>query len=427
MKQDLRAPRGTQNILPGETTIWQRIESKALEICQKFGFFEIRVPTFEYTGLFTKSVGDSTDVVQKEMFTFLDRGGRSLSLRPEGTAGTVRAVLESGIINDALPLKVFYLLTCFRNERPQAGRFKEFHQFGAELFGSDSPIADVEIISMASCFFDELGIKGLKLNLNSIGCKNCRTDYYHALIDYYKQHVDKLCDVCLERLYKNPMRLLDCKTKECSELAKGAPKIIDYLCNECNEHFESVKKLLSLQKIEYTINPTIVRGLDYYTKTVFEFTSNELGAQSTVCGGGRYDSLVEMMGGKPTPALGYGIGMERLILIMKAQNNQITKVEKSCYLYIGNMGDEAVSVVFDIARKLREKGFSVQTDLMSRSIKAQMKYADKIGAHYSCIIGDLEMEKGVVKIKDMQGDNPFDVSLESFEEEFCRQFKDRLN
>lgn len=208
---------------------------------------------------------------------------------------------------------------------------------------------------------------------------------------------------------------------------KRCSKIIDYLCNECNEHFESVKKLLSLQKIEYTINPTIVRGLDYYTKTVFEFTSNELGAQSTVCGGGRYDSLVEMMGGKPTPALGYGIGMERLILIMKAQNNQMTKVEKSCDLYIGNMGDEAVSVVFDMARKLREKGFSVQTDLMSRSIKAQMKYADKIGAHYSCIIGDLEMEKGVVKIKDMQGDNPFDVPLESFEEEFCRQFKDRLN
>lgn len=423
MKYKFKAPRGTQDILPNQSEILQKIERKIFEIAKRFGFSELRVPTFEHTELFTRSVGDSTDVVQKEMFTFEDRGGRSLSLRPEGTAGVVRAVVESGLINESLPLKVCYLLSCFRNERPQAGRLKEFHQFGFELFGSASPVADAEIISLINYLFEELGLLNIKLELNSIGCSSCRGKYIDALVDYYKEYKNDLCETCLDRLDKNPMRLIDCKNTTCKEISKSAPKILDYLCDECLDHFENVKRFLDEQEIKYDINPYIVRGLDYYTRTVFEFTSTDLGSQSTVCGGGRYDGLVEIIGGKSVPALGCGMGIERLMLIMEAQKNPLTVFEKQCDIYIGNIGVAALEVCNVLALKLRKAGFCVQTDLIGRSVKAQMKYADKIGAKYACIIGDSEIEQGKVLIKNMQDGENFEVLLENFVDKFIEKIQ----
>lgn len=417
MKVLTKAPRGTQDILPSQTKPWQNIENLALKTAEQFGFFEIRIPTFEHTELFSRSVGDTTDVVQKEMFTFEDRGGRSLSLRPEGTAGVVRSVLETGIINDALPLKVCYITSCFRNERPQAGRYKEFHQFGVELFGPESPAADAEVISLAQSFFDKLNLKEISLEINSIGCKKCRADYQNALKEYYEKNKEALCDTCLERLEKNPMRLLDCKSERCSKLAKDAPKVLDYLCDDCDKHFEQLKELLTNQGIEFTINPSIVRGLDYYSRTVFEFISNDLGAQSTICGGGRYDGLIETMGGKPTPALGFGMGLERLMLVLKAQENPLAETQKSCDLYIGTMGDGAKRKAAKISSDIRKQGFSVQTDLMGRSVKAQMKYADKIGAKASFIIGDSELESGKANLKRMEDGQQKEINLDDFTNE----------
>lgn len=423
MKYKFKAPRGTQDVLPNKSEVLQKIEKKIFEIAKFFGFLEIRVPTFEHTELFTRSVGDSTDIVQKEMFTFEDRGGRSLSLRPEGTAGVVRAVVETGLINESLPVKVCYLLSCFRNERPQAGRLKEFHQFGFELFGSSSPVADAEMISLINYLFEELGILNLKLELNSIGCSNCRGKYVDKLINYYQKYKRDLCETCLERLEKNPMRIIDCKNTNCKEISKNAPKILDYLCSDCLDHFESVKKFLREQGVKFEINPYIVRGLDYYNRTVFEFTSCDLGSQSTVCGGGRYDGLVEIIGGKAVSALGCGIGIERLMLIMESQNNPLTRFEKRCDIYIGNIGGSSIGLCNLLALKLRKSGFRVQTDLVGRSVKSQMKYADKIGTKYACIIGDLEIEQGKVLIKNMQDGDSFEVLIENFVDKFIERAK----
>ena len=423
MKYKFKAPRGTQDVLPNKSEVLQKIEKKIFEIAKFFGFLEIRVPTFEHTELYTRSVGDSTDIVQKEMFTFEDRGGRSLSLRPEGTAGVVRAVVETGLINESLPVKVCYLLSCFRNERPQAGRLKEFHQFGFELFGSSSPVADAEMISLINYLFEELGILNLKLELNSIGCSNCRGKYVDKLINYYQKYKRDLCETCLERLEKNPMRIIDCKNTNCKEISKNAPKILDYLCSDCLDHFESVKKFLREQGVKFEINPYIVRGLDYYNRTVFEFTSCDLGSQSTVCGGGRYDGLVEIIGGKAVSALGCGIGIERLMLIMESQNNPLTRFEKRCDIYIGNIGGSSIGLCNLLALKLRKSGFRVQTDLVGRSVKSQMKYADKIGTKYACIIGDLEIEQGKVLIKNMQDGDSFEVLIENFVDKFIERAK----
>lgn len=423
MKYKFKAPRGTQDILPNKSEVLQKIERKIFEIAKYFGFLELRVPTFEHTELFTRSVGDSTDVVQKEMFTFEDRGGRSLSLRPEGTAGVVRAVVESGLINEALPLKVCYLLSCFRNERPQAGRLKEFHQFGFELFGASSPVADAELISLLNHLFEELGILNLKLELNSIGCSNCRGEYINALVDYYSKYKNDLCETCLKRLEKNPMRIIDCKNTNCKEISKNAPKILDYLCNECLDHFESVKGFLTDQGVKFEINPYIVRGLDYYTRTVFEFNSTDLGSQSNVCGGGRYDGLTQIIGGKSVPALGCGIGIERLFLIMEAQKNSMINFEKQCDIYIGNIGNSSVGLCNLLALKLRKSGLCVQTDLVGRSVKAQLKYADKIGAKYACIIGDLEIEQGKVLVKNMKDGDNFEVLIENFVDKVIQQLE----
>lgn len=401
MKLLTKAPRGTQDILPKDSYKWQFIENLVLEAAGMFGFREIRVPTFEHTELFQRSVGDTTDVVQKEMFTFEDRGGRSLSLRPEGTAGTVRSVLETGIINDALPLKLCYILSCFRNERPQAGRFKEFHQFGIEMFGSALPSADAEVISVAYEIFDTLGIKNLELQINSIGCPECRKKYQEALKQYFYENIDQLCDTCKERLEKNPMRILDCKVESCKEITKNAPKVLDYICEDCSEHFQQVQQSLTAMGIPFTVNPNIVRGLDYYSRTVFEFVSNDLGAQSTVCGGGRYDTLVETMGGKPTPALGFGMGLERLLMVLEAQGIEIPE-PNTCDLFIATIGQAAQLKATQLVYLLRKEGFYAETDTVGRSLKAQMKYADKIGAKLSCVLGDDEIQSCSAKVKDME-------------------------
>lgn len=326
-----KAIKGTKDVLPKDVHKNQYIEATALDIASKFGYKEIRTPVFEHTELFQRGVGDTTDVVQKEMYTFDDKGGRSITLRPEGTAGAVRSYLENGLCNEALPQKVCYLISCYRYEKPQAGRLREFHQFGVECFGSASPLADAEIIALAKSLFDTLGVKDLSLEINSIGCPTCRAEYHKALKEYFSSRKDELCNTCKSRLDRNPMRILDCKSPICHEIAEGAPVVIDYLCDECKEHFENVQKYLKAQNIEYTINPQIVRGLDYYTKTVFEFVSNSIGAQGTVCGGGRYDGLVEELGGQHTPSLGFAMGIERLMLLMEAQGCNFLRLKSLIY------------------------------------------------------------------------------------------------
>jgi histidyl-tRNA synthetase len=406
-----KAPRGTQDVLPSQSYKWQYIEKAVIEVSNLYGFKEIRFPTFEHTELFTRSVGDTTDVVQKEMYTFNDKKDRSITLRPEGTAGTVRAVLQNGLLNEALPQRVCYLTSCFRYEKPQAGRLREFHQFGAELFGSKEPTADAVMISMANDIFKKLKVKNLRLEINSIGCPKCRVDFHNALKSYFENKKDDLCSTCHERLEKNPMRILDCKSKVCGEISKDAPIGLDYLCDECVEHFDSVKASLNAMEIEFIVNPTIVRGLDYYTKTVFEFTSTDIGTQGTVCGGGRYDGLIEMLGEKPSPALGYAMGLERLLMIMEAQGIQIP-TPKVPDLYIASMGESASLKALSLSKIAKNKGLIVDFDLMKRGIKAQMKYADKINAKYSIVIGDNELETNKAILKNMTNSQEIEVSLD---------------
>ena len=408
-----KAIKGTKDVLPKDVHKNQYIEATALDIASKFGYKEIRTPVFEHTELFQRGVGDTTDVVQKEMYTFDDKGGRSITLRPEGTAGAVRSYLENGLCNEALPQKVGYLISCYRYEKPQAGRLREFHQFGVECFGSASPLADAEIIALAKSLFDTLGVKDLSLEINSIGCPTCRAEYHKALKEYFSSRKDELCNTCKSRLDRNPMRILDCKSPICHEIAEGAPVVIDYLCDECKEHFENVQKYLKAQNIEYTINPQIVRGLDYYTKTVFEFVSNSIGAQGTVCGGGRYDGLVEELGGQHTPSLGFAMGIERLMLLMEAQGCEFPEAEKPD-LFIVALGEKATLKAVEIAKDMREEGFSALLDLNQRSVRAQMKYADKLGAKFNVVIGDNEVEAKTAKLKNMQTGEETEINLDTF-------------
>lgn len=408
-----KAIKGTKDVLPKDVHKNQYIEATALDIASKFGYKEIRTPVFEHTELFQRGVGDTTDVVQKEMYTFDDKGGRSITLRPEGTAGAVRSYLENGLCNEALPQKVCYLISCYRYEKPQAGRLREFHQFGVECFGSASPLADAEIIALAKSLFDTLGVKDLSLEINSIGCPTCRAEYHKALKEYFSSRKDELCNTCKSRLDRNPMRILDCKSPICHEIAEGAPVVIDYLCDECKEHFENVQKYLKAQNIEYTINPQIVRGLDYYTKTVFEFVSNSIGAQGTVCGGGRYDGLVEELGGQHTPSLGFAMGIERLMLLMEAQGCEFPEAEKPD-LFIVALGEKATLKAVEIAKDMREEGFSALLDLNQRSVRAQMKYANKLGAKFNVVIGDNEVEAKTAKLKNMQTGEETEINLDTF-------------
>lgn len=408
-----KAIKGTKDVLPNDVHKNQYIESTCLSVAANFGYKEIRTPVFEHTELFQRGVGDTTDVVQKEMYTFDDKGGRSITLRPEGTAGAARSFLENGLCNEALPQKVCYLTSCYRYEKPQAGRLREFHQFGIECFGATSPLADAEMISLAKQVFDTLQVKDLHLEINSIGCPKCRAEYHKALKEYFASRKDELCATCQDRLERNPMRILDCKSPVCSEIAKDAPVVLDYLCDECKEHFESVKKYLDAMNIEYTVNPQIVRGLDYYTKTVFEFVSDSIGAQGTVCGGGRYDGLIEEFGGQRTPSLGFGMGLERLQLVMEAQGCPFPEAEKPD-LFIVALGDKATLKAVEIAKDMRDEGFSVLYDLNARSLRAQMKYADKMGAKFNVVIGDNEVDEKIAELKNMATGEKTEVSLETF-------------
>lgn len=408
-----KAIKGTKDVLPEEVYKNQYIESTALDVAERFGFREIRTPVFEHTELFQRGVGDTTDVVQKEMYTFNDKGGRSITLRPEGTAGAARSFLENGLCNETLPQKVCYITSCYRYEKPQAGRLREFHQFGVECFGAASPVADAEIISLASTFFRELGIKGLSLEINSIGCPECRAQYHKSLREYFEARKNELCATCRERLDRNPMRILDCKSPVCSEIAKDAPVVIDYLCDECREHFEKVKSCLKAQNIDYTVNPRIVRGLDYYTKTVFEFISDSIGAQGTVCGGGRYDGLIEELGGQKTPSLGFGLGLERLMLLMEAQGCEFPKQSRPD-LFIAAMGEKAQLKAVEIAGDMRSEGFTCLYDVNGRGLRAQMKYADKLGAKYTVVLGEDETQSGTAKLKNMESGEETEISLQTF-------------
>lgn len=421
MALEIKSIKGTADVLPSDSYKWQFVERLFLDTARLYGFNEIRIPTFEDKRLFIRSVGDTTDVVQKEMYSFTDQGGRELALRPEGTAGVNRAVIESGLINGALPVKLAYNLSCFRAEKPQAGRMREFHQLGMELFGSASPSADAEIISFVDHFFGVLGIKNVSLEINSIGCPHCRKNYHAALKAYFEERKEHLCETCLGRLEKNPLRILDCKNPECHEIAKDAPVVLDYLCDDCRAHFEGLKKRLDTLNISYTVNPRIVRGLDYYVRTVFEFVSGDLGAQSTICGGGRYDGLLGSLGGADQPGIGYAMGVERLLMVMKAQGIEIP-APAPCDLYIGSMGEEASIKALGLAASLREEGFSAECDIIGRSVKAQMKYADKIGARYSMILGDNELAENKAKIKNMATGETSEVALD--DETLTRFFYD---
>ncbi|MBE6875600.1 MAG: histidine--tRNA ligase [Ruminococcus sp.] len=415
----LKRPNGTEDILPSVSRDWQKLEEFLRNTAGAFGFQEIRIPTFEQTELFSRGVGETTDVVQKEMYTVTAKES-SFTLRPEGTAGTIRAMLQNGLLNEALPQRVYYILSCFRHERPQAGRLREFHQFGVEMAGSALPSADAEVISLAKQILDQIGLKHIELHINSIGCPNCRKNYHKALKEYFSGSRDCLCGTCQERLEKNPMRLLDCKVESCKEIAKDAPLILDYLCDDCKTHFEKLKSNLDALGIAYTVDPRIVRGLDYYTKTVFEFVTTEIGAQGTVCGGGRYDGLIEQLGGQATPALGFGMGLERLLLVLKSQGISLSEA-KSCDVYFVPMGEQAELKAMQLTAQLRRDGISAQTDVMGRSLRAQMKYADKINARFTVVIGDNELEQGEAVLKNMKSGEKISIKLD---DKFVESFSD---
>ncbi len=397
----VQRPKGTQDVVPSQMYKWNTVEGIVKDTASAYGFREIRIPTFEDTALFVRSVGDTTDVVQKEMYSVTAKGDADFSLRPEGTAGTIRALIENGILNEGFPQKVFYVLSCFRHEKPQAGRLREFHQFGVEMAGTKDPRADAEVISLAKSIIDTAGLRGIKLFINSIGCPECRAKYHAALKEYFAGRADELCDTCRGRLEKNPMRILDCKSPICSEIAEGAPVILDYLCEDCREHFEKLQQYLTAMDIKFEINPKIVRGLDYYTKTVFEFVTTDIGAQGTVCGGGRYDGLIETLSGKPCPALGFAMGLERLILTMEKQGLDFA-AEDTCDIYIASMGEAASIKAMQMCAELRADGVSAECDVVGRGLKAQMKYADKLGAKFSVVLGDSELENQTAELKNMQ-------------------------
>lgn len=424
-KGSFKAAKGVKDIFKDKLNRFETIEKTADDMSRLYGFSKIITPMFEDVALFNRADGQSSDVVNKEMFTFSDKAERQLALRPEGTAGVLRAAIENSLLEEPLPLKLYYFGPCFRNERPQAGRFKEFYQFGVELIGPSSYLADAEVILLADSIFKRLGVGGFCLKLNSLGCQNCSQDYKKALVGYLTGVKDKLCGNCKARLGKNPLRVLDCKNESCRSIISNAPKMLDFLCGECKAHFQNLKETLELNGVDYTTDPFIVRGLDYYNRTVFEFVSQDLGAQSAVCGGGRYDGLIGSLGGKDLPAVGFAVGVERLALIAEKQNCAPTE-KSGCDIYIGRIGKEAQQVSFETANRLKARGIQAVCELMERGVKPQMRYADKIGAKFSCIIGDDELRTGVVKVKDMNSGVQIEVNLESFVDEFCKNMgKDR--
>lgn len=391
-------PKGTKDVLPADSYRWHYLESTIRRITSLYHLQEIRTPIFEHTELFLRGVGDTTDIVNKEMYTFEDRSGRSITLKPEGTACVARSFIENNLGEAMLPMRCYYQTPVFRYERPQAGRLREHHQFGVEIYGADAAQADAEVIALARAVFDALGLHPT-LHVNSIGCSRCRPKYHAALRAYLQGNVDNLCATCRERLQTNPLRILDCKNEECARIASGAPSILDYLCEECTAHFAGVRHNLDLLGVTYLVDPTVVRGLDYYTRTVFEFISENIGAKATVCGGGRYNDLIESIGGKPCPAVGFGMGLERLLLTIEAEGVVIPNDERPT-LYVANMGQDDLCV--RLLADLRQAGVRAVGDVMGRGLKAQMRYADRIGALYTVVIGDSEVASGEVKVRSMQ-------------------------
>ena len=411
----IKAPRGTHDILPSETYRWHAVEEQIKKICLEFGYKEIRTPMFESTELFERGVGDTTDVVQKEMYTFLDKGGRSITLKPEGTSPIVRSFVENSIYANPQPTKLYYLYPCFRYEKPQAGRLREFHQFGIEVFGSYTASIDAEVISLAMTLLSRLGVSGVELNINSIGCPNCRKSYNEKLKDYFRPHLGELCETCRERFEKNPLRILDCKSDVCKEICKNAPVLLDNICDDCSTHFESLKKYLEIMAIPYNVDATIVRGLDYYTKTVFEIISKNKGSEGTICGGGRYDGLVSEIGGPEMPGVGFGMGLERLLLVLESIG-KLPENEENPEIFLANIGENADMYVQKLVLDLRKDGIAAERDYGARSLKAQMKYANKLGTRFSAVIGDDDIAKGAFNVKNMETGKSEEVLAEKLSE-----------
>lgn len=412
----INIPKGTKDVLPADSYKWQYVEGVARETARLFNLKEIRTPVFEHTEVFLRGVGDTTDIVTKEMYTFRDKGDRSITLKPEGTAGVARSFIENGLAGGVLPAKMYYIIPAFRYERPQAGRLREFHQFGVEIFGAEGADTDAEVIALADSLLKNLGLR-VKLHINSIGCPACRTAYNKALREYFSPHLEALCYDCKTRFEKNPLRLLDCKEEGCRKINAAAPTILEYLCPECAAHFEALKTYLSLAGIAYEIDPRIVRGLDYYTRTVFEFVSDDIGAQGTVCGGGRYDGLIAELGGAPAPAVGFAAGIERLLLVMEATGVDIPRPEGPT-AYLAGLDDACREKAFGLCVKLRAAGIAAETDHMKRSVKAQFKYADKLGAKYVAVIGGNELESGAMNVKRMATSESETVTFENAVEYF---------
>lgn len=404
----MKAPKGTKDVLPKDSYKWQYIEKKWDQICSEYGFKEMRTPTFESTELFNRGVGDTTDIVQKEMYTFEDMGHRSITLKPEGTSPAVRAFIESNQYAETQPTKYYYDTSCFRYEKPQAGRLREFHQFGIENFGTSSMLADAEVIALASEFLKRMNVPDVELHISSVGCRHCRPIYREKLQEYLRPRYDELCDTCKTRFDKNPMRILDCKSEVCWDIAKGAPMMLDYLCDDCKAALEELMKYLDAMGIEYKIDPTIVRGLDYYTKTAFEFITNKIGAQGTVCGGGRYDHLIEEVGGPDMPGVGFGLGKERLLMLMESCDNDFGG-EQTPEIFVAWIGDENLPYSLALLNELRQKGVKAVLDTKARNLKGQLKYANKLGALYSVVIGEDEVKTGELTLKDMKEGNQVKV------------------
>ena len=414
------APKGTKDIMMDQVYKWHYVEKKWKEICARYGFKEIRTPIFEHTELFQRGVGDTTDIVQKEMYTFEDHGGRSITLKPEGTSPAVRAFIEHKQYAEVQPIKLYYDIPCFRYEKPQSGRLRQFHQFGVETFGTTNMVADAEIIAIGYDFLTSMGVTDLTLEINSVGCPECRAKHRKALKDFLAPKYDQLCDTCKSRYEKNPMRILDCKSPLDQELVQGAPMMVDFLCDDCKNAFEDLQKNLDALEIPYVINPKIVRGLDYYTKTAFEFVTNSLGAQGTVCGGGRYDNLVEEVGGPPIPGVGFGLGKERLLMLMEANGVEIPK-PSDCDVFIATMGEAAKLYGQKLLFNLRRNGIKCQIDDLQRNFKGQFKYADRLGAKYAVVIGDNELETGVATLKDMEKGEQSEVKFDDLIDELKKR------
>ena len=416
-----KAPRGTKDITPKDAYKWNYVENKFREICSLFGYEEMRTPVFEHTELFKRSVGDTTDIVQKEMYSFTDKGGRDITLKPEGTAGVVRAFIENKLYADTQPTKLFYITPCFRYERPQAGRQRQFHQFGIEALGSDKPSLDAEVIALAVQFFTEVGLKDLAVSINSVGCPTCRAEYNARLKEYLDKKSDVLCETCLERKDKNPMRVIDCKNPTCKENLNDIPFMVDHICDDCKDHFEKLQTYLKEMDINYVVDKTIVRGLDYYKKTAFEIISNDIGSQSTVCGGGRYDGLVEQLGGpKGVSGIGFGLGAERLLLTLENNNIEIEN-PKSTDIYIATIGDAAKTKSFKLIKDLRTNHISADNDHLDKSLKAQFKYSDKLNAKYTVVIGDDELANDTATLKNMKTSEQTTIKLSELVDELKKR------